>query len=324
MSKLKDFFHYDAWTLLLDAIAVNLAYFLALVIRFYINFHFTSNIGHYLEYFYAFAPFYTVIAIAVFCLFRLYGGVWIYAGLNDMNRIIMASAVTAVIQIAGTLLFVGRMPISYYVIGAFLQYVFVSLIRFSYRFIMMEKGKIAKRFQESIPVLIVGSGDYGRKLLHHLEHNTPFQPVVIAGRDVGRNLDGVPVVPLDAIADQIKARGIKAVFIADDTLTADQRKSIGLAAEGLDIRDYTGFLSNMTGSIPVSSILEVTEGPVTLVLNGQERRFTSAHDAMITLTQRYEVKSITAPRIELEKGSGTDESWIREYEEQTGEDVSFF
>ena len=77
-AKLKNFFRFNAWVLLLDIVAVNLAYYGALVIRFYNAFWQPTNIGYYLEYFYRFTPWYTVLAIAVFFLFRLYDGMWVY------------------------------------------------------------------------------------------------------------------------------------------------------------------------------------------------------------------------------------------------------
>ena len=103
----------DLWIVLLDIIAVNAAYFLALLIRFYVNFEFRPTVAHYLTDFAKFAPFYTVFCIIVFAVFRLYNGVWRYAGINDMNRILGASAVTCLFQVLCTALFVQRMPITY-------------------------------------------------------------------------------------------------------------------------------------------------------------------------------------------------------------------
>ena len=94
----------DLWIMLLDIIAVNAAYFLALMVRLYVNFEWREVArDYYLPAFIRFAPVYTVLVILVFAAFRLYGGMWRYAGMNDMNRIICASAVTAVIQVVGTL-----------------------------------------------------------------------------------------------------------------------------------------------------------------------------------------------------------------------------
>lgn len=321
MKKLKNFIENDLWILFLDIIAVNASYYMALLIRFFIAFRFTSSLGHYMEYFYRFTPFYTVLAILVFAGFRLYGGMWRYAGLNDMNRIITANIVTAIIHVAGTLLFVARMPISYYLLGAFIQLFAIMVIRFSYRFIEMEKSRLERRKGEHVPALVVGSGEYGQKIVHYLYDNTPFRAVAIAGEDSGRFMDGIPIVPMEDIQKQIENKKIQAIFIADENLTKEQRKA--LYATGLEVQDYTGYLSNLSGVLPLSSLLEVTEGPVTIVIKGKEKVYPSAQDARNSLVERYDVKSVQSPRIELRK-SYTDESWIQEYEEETGEDVSFF
>ena len=52
---------------------------------------FRPTVSYYQTDFLKFAPFYTILCILVFAIFRLYGGMWRYAGINDMNRIIGAS-----------------------------------------------------------------------------------------------------------------------------------------------------------------------------------------------------------------------------------------
>ena len=100
----------DLWIVLLDIVAVNAAYFLALMVRLYVNFEWRDVArDYYLPAFLRFAPVYTVLVIIVFMLFRLYGGMWQYAGLNDMNRILGANAITVVIQVVGTWLIMPPM-----------------------------------------------------------------------------------------------------------------------------------------------------------------------------------------------------------------------
>ena len=89
--RLKDFCKNDLWIMLLDILAVNLSYLLALYMRFFVHGEFRATVGYYLDYFWRFAPYYTILAIVTFALFKLYGGMWRYAGLNDMNRIIFAN-----------------------------------------------------------------------------------------------------------------------------------------------------------------------------------------------------------------------------------------
>jgi len=323
MKKIKEFLKMNAWVMILDIIAVNVSYYLALLVRFYVNFEFRPSVGYYLDYFGRFAPIYTVICLIVFLLWRLYGGMWTYAGLNDMNRILGASLTTAVLQVIGTLLMGMRMPITYYTIGAFLQFLLVSTIRFSYRFLNLEKNKIAKSRESTIPALVIGSGSFGRKVIHHLENNTPYRAVIIVGKDSGRMMDGIPILKLEDAAEQIKARKITAVFIADKELTKPERDRINKIADGLEVQDYTGQLSNLSGFVPLSALMEIVEGPVTVVIDGQEKRFEGGMACLDSLDGEYDVQSVNASRITIRK-AGKDDSWMKVYQEQTGEDVSFF
>ena len=316
----------DLWIVLLDIIAVNAAYFLALLIRFYVNFEFRPTVSYYLTDWLHFTPFYTILAIIIFIIFKLYGGMWRYAGINDMNRIIGASLCTAIVQVVGTILFVRRMPITYYVIGAILQFLFISLIRFGYRILLVEKKKVADRKTPSVPSVVIGAGETARKAIHHLE-DTPFRAtVVVDEKSAGKTLDGINI-----ISDLNTALpGVKAAFIADPNLTAEARKEIKekCDAAGIELQDYTGYLSNLGGRIPVSSLLELVKGPVTLIIDGKEETYNSGEAALNSLQNRYEIKAIEGAKIELAKSSSAAyigyDAWAQQHKEQTGEDVSFF
>lgn len=317
----------DLWIILLDIIAVNVAYYLALVMRFFVHGEFRPIvIDKYMPAFEQFAPFYTVICILIFALSRLYGGMWRFVGINDMNRIIGANFVTAVIQVIGTTLFVRRMPITYYLIGAALQFILIVLIRFGYRIFLVEKKKIAGTKTPAIPSMIIGAGETARKALHHLE-DTPFRAtVVVDEKNAGKMLDGIPVVAdIDTALPKVKA-----VFIADSSFSAEQRKAIKAKAEaaGIELQDYTGFLANLGGNVPVAALLELTEGPVTLVIDGQKKDFTSGEEALRSLRDRYDVTAIHSPEITLRKFASAAyvgyEAWAQQHKEETGEDVSFF
>ena len=318
----------DLWIVLLDIIAVNAAYFLALLIRFYVNFKLRPVAAEkYIPIFVRFAPIYTVLAIIVFALFRLYGGMWRYAGLNDMNRIIGASLITAILQIVGTALFFQpRMPITYYVIGAILQFLFISLIRFGYRILLVEKKKVVGRKNPTVPTMIIGAGETARKAIHHLE-DTPFRAtVVIDEKSAGKTLDGIPIS-----ADyEAELASVRAVFIADPNLNSEKRKEIKQKIEerGIELQDYTGYLNNLGGRIPVSSLLEFSKGPVTLVIDGTEASYPSGEEALQSLKDRYDIQSVENLKVTLAKPSSSAyvgyEAWAQQHKEQTGEEVSFF
>ena len=307
----------DLWVVLLDLVAVNASYYLALLVRFYVNSQFRPTVAYYLTDWARFTPWYSIAAVLIFMLFRLYGGMWRYAGINDMNRIILANACTTVVHVVGTLVFIRRMPITYYGIGAILQFLMVVVIRFSYRMLLVEKKKMAKT--ETVPALVVGSGDLGKKVIRHLEDNTPYRAAVIIGPDAGRTMDGIPVLSMKDLDSAVSR--VRAVFIADKDLKNEDREKIASAAGDREIKDFTAELTNLSGVIPVTSLLSLCEGSVTLVIDGQETEYASGREALNQLRDSYEVRSIQNGRIELKKASNT---WMQDYKAQTGEDVSFF
>ncbi len=261
----------NLWVLLLDILAVNAAYYLGLVIRFSTNLEIKPEaMDPFLPGYTHFAPFYTVIAVVVFYLFRLYGGMWRYAGLNDMNRIIGANAVTCVIQVVGTILFVKRMPISYYIIGAVLQFVFIVIIRFSSRFFLAERQRIASRKESTVATVVVGAGDMGRRAVQHFTDHTAFGVSVIYDeKSAGMMQDGIRVVGGE-FEEVLKTYEIEAICIADTKLTSETKKAIKKACDdqGLELIDFTGKFSNLGGSISLTALLEKAAGPVEIVIAG--------------------------------------------------------
>ena len=317
--------------LLLDIIAVNLAYIVALLLRFFVHGEFKVSVS-YLDYFWKIAPFYTVAAIAVFFLFRLYGGLQQYAGLNDLNRIIKAHIVTTILHVIISIIVLAvipkeqniyRMPFSYYVIGTVLQFIYVTMIRFWRRIFMIEKAKIDRKRISNVPAMIIGSGDLGQKVLHHLESNTLYKPVAIAGKDSGWMMDGVPVVSLEEIEEQIKENEIKAVFIADKDLSREEREHIKAVSEGLEMDDFTGYMSNQTGFLPLTNLLDVMDMPIVVEVDGKEQQFNSAEECLSTLPGEYDVIKVQATKLVLKKRE-EDTSWMKVYQEQTGHEVSYF
>ena len=326
MKKVWDNVNKDLLIVLLEIIAVNAAYILALLIRFFVNGQFRPTVHYLIGDWARFTPFYTVLALVIFVLFRLYGGMWRYAGINDMNRIIGASLSASVLHVIGTLLFIRRMPISYYVIGAILQLGFLVLIRFAYRILLVEKKKVSARNIPTVPTMIIGAGETARQAMKHLE-DTPFRATVaVDEKSAGMTLDGVPV-----LSDYAEAlQKVKAVFIADPALDKTRKEEIkrACAAAEIEVQDYTGFLSNLGGRVPVASVLELTSGPVTLLMDGKSTTYGSGPEALSALNSRYDIKAISNVTLELSRPDTASyvgyEAWAKEHKEATGEDVSFF
>lgn len=257
-NKVIEFIRGDLWIVLLDILAVNAAYFLALVVRFYVHSTFYDFINYYMGAYLTFAPFYTMICIAIFALFRLYGGVWRYAGISDMNRITLANITTCIIYVTGTIFFVKRMPVTYYGIGALFQFIMISLIRFAYRIIVVEQRKNARKKADA---LVVGGGDEAHYILRLLNSGLIYRPVgIVDKKSTGRMMDGLPVyLSIHAALDSHK---VDCVFIADSEIDTEDKEEIHAVCERRNIilRDYTSFFTYTGENDSFYDVQEVIQG----------------------------------------------------------------
>ena len=297
MKKIGDTIKKDFWVVLLDIAAVNLAYLLALLIRFYVNFNLRPVAAErYFPAWEGFTPFYTVLCIVVFSMFHLYGGLWRYAGINDMNRIILATLCTSVINIAGSSLFFTRMPVTYYILGTILQFVFVVSIRFGYRALLVEKKRLRNRGLKRVNCVVIGSGEDGRRVVKNLEETERYKPVAVAGSGSG-TMDGIPIVSLESM----DWKNCDAVFIADPFLSSSHREEIKQKTEaaGIELHDYTGYFSNLGGRLSVTELLAVIHTPLTIEADGRREEYADGTAALAALTEKYTVEEIEAKCIRL-------------------------
>ena len=266
MGKIKRFLKYDAFILFLDILAVNAAYVLALVLRFTIANRLDPQINDYMYTVIHFAPFYTMSCIVVFFFFKLYGGMWRYAGIGDVNRIFFANLITTAIHVLGTILFFERMPITYYVMGAFAQIFFVAFIRFAYRFAVLEKRAYGK--SKASNALVVGTKENGSQMIKLLTIGVEFRPVAVLDcRDIdaGKTMDGIPVYGKEEFEYVVKKHQIKAVFIADGNIDSKLREYIYdyCKFKQLSCRDYTSFLSYKGNEDSLADVISAAPGAKT-------------------------------------------------------------
>ena len=121
-----------------DISAVNVSYFSAILVRFYFNEEFTWMAEQlYIPAWVKIIPWYTAACIGIFLIFGLYRSRLRSAGYYDLSRIVLANLVCAFVQVAGSCLFVCRMPVTYYFFGAVVQLTLITLSRFSLRILDM-------------------------------------------------------------------------------------------------------------------------------------------------------------------------------------------
>lgn len=231
---------------LYDAFAVNASFFLALVVRFYINGKFSELGVPYISAFFRFAPYYTVCSLIIFAAFNMYNMVWRVAGINDLKRIFAANICTFLFLYIGTHLLIRRMPTTYYIIGAVIQLMLVCIIRFIPRMLIYE-GFQDKGTKNATPTMIVGVGTNAVLLQDYIRRNVFGREKVVCLLDYTsekgskRFFDGLPVVyGVAHMADAIKKYKVEYVLITERSIPDSVRKEIRSVCGDLSVemRDF--------------------------------------------------------------------------------------
>ena len=133
-------FHWEHWQsiavllAIYDIFAVTGSYFLALFVRF--DLHYSAIPAYYLQAWLRFAPVYAGLCLLVFALMRLYNSLWRFASFSELIRVTIATLITGGAHALLITYFFGRMPLSYYGLGAIFQGALTLGIRFSYSFLL--------------------------------------------------------------------------------------------------------------------------------------------------------------------------------------------
>lgn len=247
-----------------DIIAVNLSYFLALLLRF--DLKYTKIDQTYLDAFKQSAPIYTVFCIIVFMLLKLYRSIWRFASYIELMRIMAACFITTALNcIFVTVAFV-RMPLVYYVFGAILQCFFLLVARFSYRlFLVIYEAKLKSKAKDVPKIMIIGAGSAGQMILRDINRSdyTDERVACVIDDDEskwGRYIEEVPVVGgRDEIMAAAKKYGISKIYIAlPSASAADKRDIINICQEtGCVLKNLPGMYQLVLGQVTASQMRNV-------------------------------------------------------------------
>ena len=247
-----------------DIFTVNIAFFLGLFIRFDCKFDLIPK--YYLNAFIRIAPVYTIFCIIVFCIYKLYNSIWRFASFNELIRIIFATIITGTFHIVYSLLFVRRMPITYYAFGIMIQFFMLVGIRFSYRFVLLERSRLLKNNGEKAGrVMLIGAGAAGQLILRDIatskETNDKVYCIIDDNSNKwGRQIDGVTIVGgREKIIDSVKKYDINKIYIAIPTLTAHERKDLLDICKdtGCELKNLPGMYQLVNGEVSVSTMRNV-------------------------------------------------------------------
>lgn len=248
-----------------DLIVVSISYFLALWLRF--DFKFSDIPEIYLTTWMKFTPIYAVVSIVVYGFFRLYRSLWRYAGFTEFNRIVMSSFILGVFHTVFITIIFNRMPISYYILGIAIQTLLVTLVRFSYRFISLERTKRSKQLQNATAsrVMIIGAGSAGQIILRDLHNAKDLNERVCCIIDdnkskQGRFVDDVPVVGgREDILLNVEKYKIEKIYLTMPGATAEQRRDILDICKETDckLKSLPGIGELISGNITARAMRDV-------------------------------------------------------------------
>lgn len=264
-SKKRKIEHWQVVTLLLmvyDFLAVIMSYFLALWIRFDCNFR-EIDIS-YLHTYYRTILFYSLFCIVVFGSLRLYKSIWRFASYTELLRMICATVVTGLVYCIAVNVFIMRMPVSYYVFGFLMQFGLTLGVRFSYRFILLLRGRKNSDIRQK-RVMIIGAGEAGQMILRDIKNAKEINKKVCCFIDDnknkwGRYIDNVPVFGgRDSIMEAVKKFGIEKIYVAiPSARPEDKREILHICNETpCELMNLPGMYQLYTGEVLVSKMKPV-------------------------------------------------------------------
>lgn len=251
------------YLIIYDVIAVNFSYFFGLWLRF--DLHFSKIPQQYIDSYLKFAPFYTVFVLVVFYALHLYKSLWRFAGFSELNRILASTVITTVFHTVGITLFVCRMPISYYMAGAAMQFALVTAVRFIYRYITLERTR-RERYENSLHnVMVIGAGAAGQVILKELKSSAEVvsKPCCVIDDNPNkwnRFIEGVPIVGgRDSIMEAVKKYKIDQILVAMPTASPkDKRDILNICKEThCELKSLPGIFQLTNGEVLLSRMKAV-------------------------------------------------------------------
>ena len=248
-----------------DFVAILAAWFLALWLRF--DGQFTGIPDRYWDPYTRFIVPYALFCLVVFWFFRMYKSMWRFASFVELERTFLASVITSALHCLLISLLFDRMPISYYVLGTFFQFIFLIAIRFSYRFFRVFRSRIyVVPEKESSRVMLIGAGSAGQMILRDLRQSEKTSDKVVCFIDDnsnkwGRYLDGIPIVGgREDILPAVEKYKIDKIYFAIPSATAIQKQEILTICNETDceLKQLPGIFQLVQGEVSVTDLKDIS------------------------------------------------------------------
>lgn len=241
-----------------DLVAVAVCWFLAYWLRFNLSLPETYLAS-------AMETFVLVLCVhaPAFWLFGLYRGIWRYASLMDLRRIIVAVVLAAVVVAAGVfMLRVQSVPRSVLVLHPILLILVMGGSRFLYR-ARRDRLLYGRMKLVGEPVLVLGAGDAAERLVREMMHSNAWTVVGMLSKDpsrVGHEFWGVKILGrIDDLPKWAETLSVSKVIVAMPASTAAERRhAMAVAVQaGLSVLTVPSAEDMLAGRVAISQIRQV-------------------------------------------------------------------
>ena len=244
--------------LLHDFVAVAVCWWLAYWLRFNLNIQ-AAHLDDALRT----LPLILAVHMPACWLFGLYRGIWRYASMMDLRRIITAVTVAAVIVAAAIYMaHLGPVPRSVLILHPILLVSVMGGSRFAYR-AWRDRRLYGRMVLDGEPVLVLGSGDAADRLIRELAHSSDWCVVGLLSGDarrIGSDLHGVKVLgPFEELPTWAARFSVKWAIVAmPDASPRQRRHAMERAVQaGLSVMTVPSLDDMLAGKVAISRVRQV-------------------------------------------------------------------
>jgi FlaA1/EpsC-like NDP-sugar epimerase len=206
-----------------------------------------------------------IIRIVLYCIFKLYSSIWIYAGADEFFMVLLAVASGSCIIFIIMSLMDIKLGIGFHIVNWMFNVMFTGGSRFAYRFLRIFRNHFQTKKSHIKNVLIYGAGDAGalviKELKNHIEMN--LKPVAVLDDDKLKHhlrINGVPVIGgREQICKAVEKYNIQQIIIAMPSVSRREIRSIIEICKniGCKLKTIPGMYELIDGKVDVKKLRDI-------------------------------------------------------------------
>lgn len=206
-------------------------------------------------------PFFVMITIVSFFLFKLYSRVWRYAGSSELLAIVGANFVGAICWFIFSVLVEAVLPRSIYILTALVLTFFVGGTRLALRVYsyLTYKPKYIQKLHKVNKVLVIGAGDAAAMLAREIERYHSGKRKIVGFIDDDKDKQGKTMLGIKVLGSRHEIEQIAADTTANEIIIAMP------SVKGKEIKDIIDICKNTNCKLTIlPGVYEIIEGTVSV------------------------------------------------------------